>query len=535
MDNRKRNGPLSEKCTNMPMNVETSNIIYGKDNTQRIVSVENDEEGNFHVFTQAEDGSIKEEIKPSLFWFLTDEKISSKQSDLKGNQHYKFLATFNTQKERDTVIRTLKKEQLDYYRVYDQKEQSLIYNGMTYYKGLTPKQVSCLSFDLETTGLNHDDNSAILIISNTYRSHDGQITRKMFSLDNYDGDERAMILAWVRWVRLMNPSIMMGHNIYGFDIPYLRFRASELKLRLALGRDGSTIKYDMWESSKRKDGSQEIEYINCHIFGRELVDTMFLSITYDVARNFTSYALKMIIKNLGMEKPDRTFVDAGKIAYYFENDVEMWKKAKQYAEEDSDDALKLFDLMVPAYFYFAQSVSKSFQQMINSATGSQINNIMVRSYLQEGHSIAKADSAYPFEGAISFGIPGFYKNGFKLDVSSLYPSIMRQYEIYSKDKDPDKHFLIMLEYFTIERLKNKALAKETGNTYYKDLEQSQKVAINSAYGFMGAPGLNYNYPFGAAETTRYGREVLTKATLFATNRHIDYWRSLAPYRVGAED
>ncbi len=508
------------------MNQQTDDLVFGVDKTDRIVSVENDKDGNFYIFRQLEDGSIDIQERPSLFWFITNERISSKQDELSGDQYFKHIAKFSTQKERDDVARKVKKENIDYYRIYDQKEQTLTYSGMTYYKGLQPKQISCLSFDLETTGLTHNEDSKILIISNTYRSHSGEITRRMFSLDNYAGDEKKMIMAWIKWVRLVDPSIVMGHNIYGFDIPYLRFRASELNFRLALGRDGSSIKFDPWESSKRKDGSQDIEYFNCHIFGREICDTMFLSITYDVARAFTSYALKVIIKDLGMEKPDRSFVDAGKIYHYYKNEPDMWIKAKQYAEEDSDDALKLFDHMIPAYFYFTQSVSKSFQQMVNSATGSQINNIMVRSYLQLGHSIAKATDAVSFEGAISFGIPGFYKNGFKVDVSSLYPSIMRQYEIYCKDKDPLRHFLIMLEYFTLERLKNKKLAKETGNSYYKDLSEGQKVCINSAYGFMGATGLNYNYPFGASETTRYGREILSKATLFATGKDIGYWRSI---------
>ena len=35
------------------------------------------------------------------------------------------------------------------------------------------------------------------------------------------------------------------------------------------------------------------------------------------------------------------------------------------------------------------------------------------------------------------------------------------------------------------------------------------------YGFMGAPGLNFNYAKGAAEVTRHGREILMKAIKWA--------------------
>jgi DNA polymerase elongation subunit (family B) len=76
----------------------------------------------------------------------------------------------------------------------------------------------------------------------------------------------------------------------------------------------------------------------------------------------------------------------------------------------------------------------------------------------------------------------------------------------------------MVDYFTIERLKNKKLAKETGDSYYDDLQNSQKIAINSAYGFLGAPGLNFNSPQHAAFITKTGREILEKSVLWATGR-----------------
>jgi DNA polymerase elongation subunit (family B) len=42
------------------------------------------------------------------------------------------------------------------------------------------------------------------------------------------------------------------------------------------------------------------------------------------------------------------------------------------------------------------------------------------------------------------------------------------------------------------------------------------------YGFLGAPGLNYNYPKGAAEVTSRGREILKKAVLWATGKEFTF-------------
>jgi len=62
--------------------------------------------------------------------------------------------------------------------------------------------------------------------------------------------------------------------------------------------------------------------------------------------------------------------------------------------------------MSPAIFYFTQLIPKSFQSVVESASGAQLNSLMVRSYMQQGHSIPKATEGADFEGAISFGIPG---------------------------------------------------------------------------------------------------------------------------------
>jgi DNA polymerase elongation subunit (family B) len=75
----------------------------------------------------------------------------------------------------------------------------------------------------------------------------------------------------------------------------------------------------------------------------------------------------------------------------------------------------------------------------------------------------------------------------------------------------------MLEHLTTERLKNKKLAKETGERSYKDLEGAQKIIINSIYGLLGAV-VNFNSPKNAALVTNHGREILRKAIDFATNK-----------------
>jgi DNA polymerase I len=485
-------------------------FIYGKNPRTHIVCIE--PAGRNLVVFYEKDGAITTEILPNHQWMLSD-KNHGGWHRLEGELHYKYLKIYDSSYALGQDRRRL--NHADLYLSYDPKEANMQLRGLTYFKGMKAKDVSVLSFDIESTGIEHTYDSRVLLISNTFRRGD-TLVRKMFAYDDYP-DAAAMLDAWCAWVREVDPSIILGHNIYDYDLPYMNFCAGMAGTELKLGRDESAIQFDMYESRFRKGDGQFLTYQRARAFGRELVDTMFLSIRYDIGRKYENYRLKNIIKQEGLERTDRQHYDASTIRDNYKDPVE-WAKIKAYAEHDADDALALYDLMVPAYFYLTQSVPKPFQSMMTSASGSQINSFLVRSYLQELHSIPKVSDEIKYEGAISLGNPGVYRNVFKVDVASLYPSIMLEYRVHDAQKDPKAHFLRMVEHFTAERLANKKRAKETSDQYFKDLEQAQKIVINSAYGMMGAPGLNFNSPTNAAFVTEKGREVLTKAMDWALDK-----------------
>lgn len=501
------------------MNDYSNKLIFGKNSIERITSCEI-VDSQIHLFRELEDGTIDIVVKPNYSWILAPIQLDEAFLPLEGKLYYCWIKTYSN--EQDFKRDKSKYYKRDIYLVHDAKEASMIINGFSYFKGLKANEPSILSWDIETSGLEHNDDSKVFIISNTFRKNGKTFTR-LFSIDEYES-QFEMFLEWTVWVQTINPSIITGHNIFGYDFPYIQHVADINGFDLRLGRDGSIIKWNSYDSKFRKDGSQSYDYKRCFIFGREIVDTFFLSIKYDFARKYVSYGLKQIIKQEGLEIAGRQFYDAGKIGENWDN-LEERAKIKAYAEHDADDALALFDLMIPSYFYWNQSIPKSCQSINYSATGSQINCFLLRSYLQNFHSIPKANEPEPFQGAISFGIPGIYKNVFKVDVSSLYPSIMLQYEVYDRYKDPQGNFYKMVKYFTEERLKNKKLGKQTDDRYYKDLEQSQKIGINSAYGMLAAH-VNFNSPKNAAFVTTTGREILDQAIQWASSRNADYWTNL---------
>lgn len=488
-----------------------TSLIYGKDPTENIVCVEPD-----RLYIE-KDGVISQRELRYRQFIMSGTRYTKEFTPLEGGLFYRFIKYYDDEEsfKRDKKLYYGR----DTFMVNDAKEAAMILNGFTYFKGMKVNDVSVLAFDIETTGIEHNDSSSVLLISNTYRSQ-GKIIKRLFALDDFT-NEKEMLEYWCGWVRQVNPSIILNHNVFGYDFTYLDFCARANGTSLKLGRDGSDIKFNSYPSKFRKDGSQDYMYNRAFIYGREIVDTMFLSYHFDFARKYESYGLKAIIKHEGLEKEGRQFYDASRIAKDWP-DPEKRKLIKKYAEDDADDALALFDLMIPAYFYWTQAIPKSFQTINYTATGSQLNSLLVRAYLQQGYSLPHASEAVKFKGAISDGFPGVYKNVFKVDVASLYPSIILQYEIYDNKKDPKGHFLKMVRYFTEQRLQDKKKAKETGDRYYKELEQSRKIAINSAYGLLGASGLLFNSPANASLVTEYGRTILKKAVVWATgNEYVE--------------
>ena len=489
-------------------------LLFGKSDIRRIVGLEVIED-QVELFIQDESGIVTSEFRPHQYWVLSDTPVSRECKRLEGDLHFKFAKRFKYRKEFEKSRIMYKNSGYDVYSIYNAEQACMVKDGYTFYRDMQPKELSLLSFDLETTGLDGNAPDAkILLISATCRKSNGYQYNELFRYDEY-ADEKAMIEDFCEFVTDENPSLIIGHNIISYDFPYLAARCNTLGATLNLGRNGSQVEFNTYKSKFRLDGTRSLEYENVKIYGREIVDTYFLAVSFDVSKSMESYGLKPLIKQLGFEKPGRQYYDAGSIRDHYTNPVE-WAKICQYAIEDAEDAIKLWDYMGPAKFYWVQKVPMPFSELLLGATGSQINSLMLRAYLQDAHSIPKADTVVKFQGAISLGIPGIFTNCIRWDVASLYPSIILEYRVYDEDKDPEAYFLKLVSILTKTRLEHKKLAKETGSKYYSDLEQSEKIGINSAYGFMGASGLNFNCPQAADFITEKGREILLKAINWST-------------------
>jgi DNA polymerase elongation subunit (family B) len=507
-----------------------SKLINGKSDLQGIVGIEVSDTGEAEIFQQLPSGEIVSKFVPHRYWLLTNENVSNKLTRMHGNLHYKW-GFQETDRNKFVKIRAnLMNSGVDVYNIYNAEEALMVKDGYTYFKGMKPTDISLVSFDIETTGLDPNAEDAFVVcISAAYRSIHGT-EKAFFSYDEYE-DQKEMIDAFCSFVRETNPSLIIGHNIIPYDLMYLNAIAKRVGTELALGRDGSEIHFNRNESKFRVDGTREIHYKNCSIYGREIVDTLFLAYKFDVSKSIETYALKPMIKQLGFEKADRAYYDASKIRENFRDAKEL-ELIKSYCRDDSDDPIKLWDHMGPLYFHLAPIIPKPFSELVLGASGSQINALMLRAYLQDGHSIPKASEIGKFEGALSWGKPGIYRNVFKADCVAMYPSIILKYSVFDEYKDPNGYLLELTREFRRRRLEYKKLASETGEQYWKEMDTTAKSILNSFYGFFGATGLNFNSYDCAEFITRMGREILQTSIVWATGKQ---FQDIAPDYYETDD
>lgn len=492
-------------------------LIYGKNVYERVVSCEI---LGTAIILYLNDGNTI--VEPVKYYVFSSKKINNSAIKLQGNQTYKYAYIFNEKYQQSNFIKNNTKRH-DLFVIWDDIDAYLTVKGITFFKGMQLNELKVLSFDIETDGLVKSKDSTIYLISNSFQDGKKETVKKLFSLDNYD-NVGEMIEDWCKWVQEKDPSVLVGHNIFGYDLPYIQHVADLHQVRVNIGKNDSPMSIRQKPREYRVDGSQTWEYNPINIPGRNIIDTMFLAVKYDVGKSFPSWGLKPIVKSLGLEKEGRQHYDASLIKKNWNNLVER-EKIKNYAIDDGEDSLKLFNQMVPAFFYMNQSIPKTFQNTILSASGSWINSILLRSYLQDKKSIPKSSEAIKVHGGISYGNPGIYKNVFKIDVKSMYPSIILQYKLYPKDKDVDQIYYKLVEYFTLKRFEYKDLHKSTKDDYYDNMQSAFKIFINSMFGLMGTPGLNFNDFSVANEITHYGREVLKSAIEWSTGKPINYWWS----------
>lgn len=415
------------------------------------------------------------------------------------------------------------------------EEQYLVATGRTYFRGLAFDDLHRLQFDLETTGLNAARDAIFLVSVRDNRGLERVLEVSESGLSGADA-EADLIQRLAALIRTVDPDVIENHNLYGFDLPFLAKRAELLGVPLALGRiGGAGLKrrpaaraYGAWRSTPGAGGERsersedegeerdEREETGRYVIaGRELIDTLDAVRRYDfAARNLPGHGLKAVARHFGLAADDREYVEGPKIYATWRRDPE---RVRRYALDDVREVDGLARLLGGAAFALARMAPRRYERLADAGPATGIlDPLLVRAYLRAGAALpekAAGDGTRHTGAALYLFACGVARRVVKADVSSLYPSLMRQYRISPR---PDRigALLALVDRLVEQRLAAKARAKQAApgspeRHTDEALSAAMKILVNSAYGYLGAVGLTRFSDVAAAnEVTRRGRQVL---------------------------
>src|SRR4051812_41272242 len=115
--------------------------------------------------------------------------------------------------------------------------------------------------------------------------------RELLTLgEETDAGEKRLLLAFNDLLREFDPDIVEGHNIFKFDLDYLRTRSKRFKVPCTWGRFGLTADF---RNSRMKVAERWVDFTRCDMPGRTVIDTYLLVQLYDItSREMTAYGLK---------------------------------------------------------------------------------------------------------------------------------------------------------------------------------------------------------------------------------------------------
>ena len=354
-----------------------------------------------------------------------------------------------------------------------------------------------LQLDIETTGLDPTTCRVVLI---------GLMNEKGTPvIIDCLNDEKKGLLQFLEVLNKKKPNLLNTFNGFKFDLPFLieRMRVHKIKHPFVVN-----MKREKCFKVAQMFGQPAIyNDIYLKIDGKDvtLIDLFHQVLAWDfVARKLTARSLKQSVLQMGLRKEARLELSYEEMMEHINSgDI---TKLKEYLVFDLEDTKLLADNLIPNIWYQKLFLPDwKLQSVSTSGNGSKWNDVLKKIYPR---NLPDTSDKKSFQGGLTGANSGYFPNVSKIDVASLYPSIMLTYGICSH-KDKENIQLSILKYLLDFRLNLKAKKKDgTATQEEKRTEGAYKVIINSGYGCLGTQGIEFNDYVAAALVTAYGRGIL---------------------------
>lgn len=346
-------------------------------------------------------------------------------------------------------------------------------------------------------------------------SKEPQISQDEY-LEFFDS-EKALLKAFLKWFQEVDPDILLGWNIVGFDLAYLEKKCADFGLRFELGRGRRVCAV-----KKRSSGGLYASLPGRAIFdGPVALRSSFYS--------FEAYSLEAVSQELlGEGKLIGPESERGlEIERLFE---ENKTALAAYNLQDCVLVTRIFEKTGLVDLYVKRSqISGLLLDQVGMSTAAFDHFYLPRLHRRGFAAPNVADIELLEHAAGGYVISprsGLYDHVLALDFKSLYPTIIRTFSIdplsrLLAESDPEavatprgirfsRKEAILPEFIgELMELRAQAAAKKDGH-----LSQAIKILMNSFYGVMGSGGCRFYHPDLPTAITSTGQWLLLGSKSF---------------------
>jgi DNA polymerase delta subunit 1 len=373
------------------------------------------------------------------------------------------------------------------------------------------------------------------------------IDKKIFGVKTEYQSEREMLEAFVKYLKKLNPDVITGWNIFGFDLEYIYNRMILTGCTdYVLGRlDDENAELTIKNLSSSALGNNTLKMLK--MTGRYVFD-MYQEIKRE--HKFESYSLnnvsKILLGDQKLDMPVNEIFSRFKTGEGLDEVAEYCIKDTELPHAISEKLSLLQNLVemakacwVPLNFLSERGQQiKVFSQMAHAARelGFMIPTIRQNRMQQE-------ESGYQGATVLEAQTGAYYEPITALDFASLYPSIMCAHNLCYSTLVMDKQYLdipgvtyerfgphvfalekngqripsllpVILERLKVYRKDAKSKMEKFPEMYnvYNGKQLAYKISMNSVYGFTGAVSKGILPLMPIAETvTMRGRQMIEQS------------------------
>ncbi len=322
-------------------------------------------------------------------------------------------------------------------------------------------------------------------------------------------NEKDLLLSFFKWFNEVDPDIIIGWHVIGFDLMFLENKCKEFYLNFDIARANGRVSL----RNRKPRGYFASVTGRVVIDGPHALRTSFFT--------FEDYKLDSVAQELLGEGKA---IDAEKDKV--EEIERMFKEEKdklaEYNLKDAELVTQIFQKSKLIDLYIRRSqISGMLMDGLGMMTAAFDHFFLPRLHRSGFVAPNKSDieeTEHSAGGYVLDPVPGIYDDVVVLDFKSLYPSIIQTFKIdpYSRllsDKDTittlnnykfsSTHHI--LPEFIEQLMKQRAEAVKKKD---KQLSQAIKILMNSFYGVMGSYGCRFYHPHLPTAITGTGHKLL---------------------------